>query len=164
MFGSSDAPLAGYYFRVDFGIPGMFTKDIGFKSISGINFSMKLKDMKVGGIDGGTVQVPDGYEKGDLVLERGMIMGSDLINWLETQILTQKKIPIPIVVTLLDSQQLPLYCWFFINAYPVKWETSGFDAERSGLLIERITFKYFMYKQVNMSAMSAMYAAAMSAL
>ncbi|TND02428.1 MAG: conserved hypothetical phage tail region protein [Bacteroidetes bacterium] len=154
-------PLAGYSFRVDFGIPGFFTKDIGFKSVSGINFELKLKDVKVGGVDGGTVQVPDGYKSGDLVLERGMIEGSYLINWLEAQILSQKKIPIPIIVTLLDGKGLPSYCWFFINAYPVKWETSGFDAERSGVLIEKITFKYFFYKQVNMTMLSSAYAAVM---
>lgn len=161
---SDSSPLTGYHFRVDFGVPGLFTKDIGFKSVSGVNFSLKLKDVKVGGVDGGTVKVPDGYEVGDLVLERGMITGSMLINWLETQILTQKKIPIPIIVTTLDANQLPIYSWFFINAFPVKWDTSGFDADKGGLLIEKITFKYLFYKQVNMTYLSAMYSAAMSAL
>ena len=154
-------PLPAYSFRVDFGIPGFFTKDIGFKSVSGIDFAMKLKDVKVGGIDGGIVQVPDGYTHGDLVLERGMIEGSFLINWLEMQILSQKKIPIPVIVTLLDGFGLPSYCWFFINAYPIKWETSGFNAEQSGVIIEKITFKYLFYKQVNMTMMSAMFKAVM---
>ncbi len=161
---SNPSPLTGFHFRVDFGVPGMFTKDVGFKSVSGINFSLKLKDVKVGGVDGGNIKVPDGYETSDLVLERGMIVGSDLINWLETQILTQKKIPIPVIVTTLDALQLPIYSWFFINAYPIKWETSGFDAEKSGLLIEKITFKYLYYKQVNMTALSAAFSAAMGAV
>lgn len=158
---SLPVPLPGYSFRVDFGIPGYFTKDIGFKSVSGIDFAMKLKDVKVGGIDGGIVQVPDGYTHGDLVLERGMIEGSFLINWLEAQIFAQRKIPIPVIVTLLDGDGLPVYCWFFINAYPIKWETSGFNAESSGLLIEKITFKYLFYKQVNMTYMTAAFNAVM---
>lgn len=158
---SASIPFSGYSFRVDFGIPGMFTKDIGFKTVSGISFELKIKDVKVGGIDGGTAQVPDGYKNSDLVLERGMIEGSYLINWLETQIISQKKIPIPVIVTLLDNKGLPSYCWFFINAYPIKWETSGFNAEQSGLVIEKITFKYLFYKQVNMTMLSSAYAAVM---
>jgi len=154
-----DLPLSGYHFRVDFGIPGFFTKDIGFKSVSGINFAMKLKEVKVGGIDGGNVDVPNGSTFGDLVLERGMITGSFLINWLEMQILSQKKIPIPVIVTLLDERNLPIYCWFFINAYPIKWETSGFDAQQSGLIVEKITFKYLFYKQTNMTMLSNAFAA-----
>lgn len=159
LFPSSSHPLTGYHFRVDFGIPGLFTKDVGFKSVSGISMELELKDIDVGGVNSGKVQVPEGVKFGDLVLERGMFTGSALINWFEAQILSKQKIPIPIIVSTLDEDHLPIYSWFFINAFPIKWETDGFNAQQSELLIEKITFRYQFYKQTNMTAASAAFKA-----
>ena len=42
-------PLPGYNFRVDFGLPGLFVKDVAFKTISGIGFKVKEEETKSGG-------------------------------------------------------------------------------------------------------------------
>jgi phage tail-like protein len=146
-------PLPGYHFRVDFGLPGLFVKDVAFRRISGIGFSVKEKEHEVGSAIGGIVYSIENVTFTPLVLERGMFTGSFLINWMEAQCYTKKKIPIPIIITMLDEEGFPVYSWFFINAYPISWETTGFDSEKSELMVEKITFRYLFYKQVNMSVM-----------
>jgi phage tail-like protein len=146
-------PLTSYHFRVDFGLPGLFVKDVGFQSVTGISMELALEEIKVGGPD--KLFIPNGYNFEDLVLSRGMIKGSYLVNWLEAQILLQKKFPIPVIVTALDEMHFPIYSWVFMNAYPTKIKTNGFDASKSEVLIEEITMKYWFYKQVNMSYLSA---------
>ena len=146
-------PLPGYNFRVDFGLPGLFVKDVAFRTVSGIGFKVKEGEIKSGGAIGGIIYSVDDVNFSPLVLERGMFKGSFLINWMEAQCYTKRKIPIPIVVSMLDEEGFPVYSWFFVNAYPIAWETNGFDAEKSGLMVEKITFRYLFYKQVNVSLM-----------
>lgn len=147
-------PLTGYHFRVDFGLPGLFVKDVGFKEVSGISLKLKTEEASVPGTSEKLV-LPNGYEYGDLKLSRGMFVGSKLIDWLEAQIKMQDKYPIPIIVTTLDENRSPIYSWVFINAYPIELSTKGFNAEKGEILIEEITFKYWFYKQVNLSSISA---------
>lgn len=172
-FAKADSPHTNYHFRVDFGIPGFFVKDVGFKNID--SFGVKLNPLKPPTLPGVKVSETDLAmqkvnptlvpEYSDLTMHRGMISGSMLINWLEMQIISRKKIPIPIIVTMLDSEHLPIYSWFFFNAYPISWETGPFNAMASGenaILVEKITFKYMFYKQVNMSYLSASFSAVKS--
>ena len=162
---SAGPPQTAYHFRVDFGLPGMFVKDVGFKKVSGMNMEFVMDESQTDGT-GAKLFFPNGVKFDQLVLERGMIKGSYLINWMEAQLLTQKKMPIPIIVTSLDEMHLPIYSWVFLDAYPVKFETSGFDSMATGdsaILIEKITFNYWFYKQVNMSHLSAGFKAAMAA-
>jgi phage tail-like protein len=148
-------PLPGYNFRVDFGLPGLFVKDVAFRSVSGIGFKLDEEETKSGGTIGGVIYSIANVKYTNLVLERGMFKGSFLINWMEAQCYSKRKIPIPIVVTMLDEEGLPVYSWFFINAYPIAWETNGFHAEKSELIVEKITFRYLFYKQVNTALMFA---------
>lgn len=141
-------PVTSFHFRVDFGVPGLFIKDVGFQSVSGLEMELSLEEVKVGGPD--KLLMPNGYKFGDLVLSRGLLKSSYLLNWLEAQVLLQKKIPIPIIVTALDDYHLPIYCWVFINAYPVKVKTSGFDSQKSEVLVEELTFKYWFHKRIDL--------------
>lgn len=141
-----EMPLTGFSFRVDFGIPGMFTSDIAFQKVSGISMKMKFKDVEVGA-DRGSIQVPDGVEFGDLVLERGMMKSSILISWFQAQVVGKMKIPIPVILSMYGPEGWPVFCWTFINAYPIEWSTDGFDAQTSGIVVEKITFKYSYYVQ-----------------
>lgn len=154
-FSSDRSPLTGYHFRVDILLPGVFgDKDTWWKEVSGIEMELTTEEYKEGGNSGPPVMLPTGSKFSDLVLKRGMIKGSFIINWLEVQMLAQKKIPIPLIVTSLDESGMPIYSWFFMNAYPVKFKTSGFDSMSGQVLMEEITFKYWFYKQVNMSLFS----------
>jgi phage tail-like protein len=148
-----DRPLTGYHFRVDFGLENFLAKDIAFQSVGPINFEAEYDEEKVGALPYRKYTITGGKWK-DLTLKRGMFRGSMLINWMRAQIDARQKIPIPIVVTALDAKADPVYSWFFINAFPFSWTTSGFDAEKSELLVEEISFKYDYFKQVDMAGRS----------
>lgn len=150
----SERPIPGFHFRVDFGLEGHFEKDVAFKSVSGIKFSIIENDEPVGADVGGKAFSIKEIKYSDLVLERGLFKGSKLIDWMTAQCMSRKKIPIPIVVSVLNEKGIPINSWFFINAYPVIWETAGFSSEKSELLVEKITFRYLYYKQVDMSSWS----------
>ena len=64
--------------------------------------------------------------------------GSYLIDWVNLSIITQRRIPIPVVVSTLDHNHMPLYCWVFFNVYPTKFSTSGLHAQEAGILVEEI--------------------------
>lgn len=149
-------PLTGYHFRVDILLPGIFgPQDTWWKEVSGIEMELTTEEYKEGGKTATPTMLPTGAKFGDLVLSRGMVKGSFIINWLEIQMLTQMKVPIPLVVSSLDDKGMPIYSWFFVNAYPVKFKTSGFNSMDGQVLMEEITFKYWFYKQVNMSLFSS---------
>lgn len=145
--------IPGYHFQVDFCVEGKYIKDVSFLSVSGLKFTWTARDVKVGASAGSdTISQFDGCKFDDLILERGMTKESKLIDWLSSQCTTGKKDPIPVVVTVLSHEHLPLFSWFFVNAYPVSWETTGFNAEKSQILMEKITLKYDFFKQVDMSS------------
>ena len=53
-------------------------------------------------------------------------------------------------VTLLNDEHQPLEAWSFIQAYPVKWSISGFNAQANEIVTETIdlSFQYFRRLEV----------------
>lgn len=143
--------LPGYHFRVDFCINNKYIKDVAFKSVGGLKIGLTFTPKEVGAESVDQELLIKGGEYSDLVLERGVTVDSNLYYWLTTQIETKKKTKIPVVVTVLDFKHDPVFCWFFINAYPVSWETSGFDAMENKILMEKITLKFDFFKRVQMT-------------
>jgi phage tail-like protein len=143
--------IPGYRFRVDFGIPGLFTSDTGFSKISGITVSINEESKSVGSTTTNKVNVIKSVDFDDLVMERASSRTSSLMHWISSQCMTRRKAKIPIVVSVLDSKGFPVFCYTFFNAYPVKWETLNIDSQASGsgaILTDKITFKYDYFAQV----------------
>jgi len=143
--------IVGYHFRVDFCVNNKYIKDVAFKNVGILKVDLDLQEKKVGASSVNSEYIIQGAKYGDLVLERGVTTDSSLYTWLTTQVETKKVKKIPVVVTALDHNHEPVFSWFFINTYPVSWETNGFDAMESKLLMEKITLKYDFFKRVNMS-------------
>ena len=162
--------IPGYRFRVDFGIPGLFMTDTGFSKISGISFSINEETKSVGASTTNKVNVIKSIDFGDLFMERASVSSSVLILWLNAQCMARRKAKIPIVVSVLDRKGLPIFCYTFFNAYPIKWETLNIDSQASGsgaILTDRITFKYDYYAQVaipDLSGLADMASSAVSAI
>ena len=147
-FSTDDQPLTGYHFRVDFIFPlPTRTIETKFQEISGIERTIVMETDSLGD-NKVPFFAPVSTDYGTLTLKRGMLTGSYLIDWMNLSIITQRRIPIPVVVSALDHKHMPLYCWLFNNAYPVKWSTSGFNAQTSGILTEEVQLKYSSYIQI----------------
>ena len=135
-------PPVGFHFMVVFeGVsPGT---NVGFQSVSGINASVpNSESYEEGGENRFTHRLPKrpGYE--NLVLKRGMLLDSELIQWFKESLESFRFSPRNITVTLLNENHDPLQVWRFINAWPTKWNIDGFDAEKGGIVVETIEFSY----------------------
>lgn len=150
-------PPVGFHFRVDFsGLPGD-SADIRFQSVSGINASVSNSETyQEGGENRFTHRLPQRASYENLVLKRGMLLGSALIEWFKDAVINFKFKPKDITVTLLNASHEPLEQWMFYKAWPTKWSIDGFDAEKGAIVIETVEFSYqfFERKQINQSAIT----------
>ena len=89
----------------------------------------------------------------NLVLKRGIINKDSAIAQWCTETLnggfSQPIKPKSLTVTLLGlgEKGKPLASWYFDNAYPVKWEVSGFKSTENVIAIELLEFSYAYYKR-----------------
>lgn len=141
-------PPVGFHFRVDFeGITN--ERDIGFQSVSGLNSTVPNSETyEEGGENRFTHRLPKRPTFENLVLKRGMLIGSDLIQWFRDALENFKFSPRTITVTLLNENHEPLQVWQFVNAWPTKWNIDGFDAEKGGIVAETVEFSYQYFRRV----------------
>jgi phage tail-like protein len=147
-------PPVGFHFRVDFaGFPGE-SPDIRFQSVSGINATVpNSQTYEEGGENRFTHRLPNRASYDNLVLKRGMLIGSQLIQWFKDATMDFKFKPKDITVTLLNASHEPLEQWMFYRAWPTKWNVDGFDAEKGAIIVETVEFSYqfFERKEINKS-------------
>ncbi|APR88507.1 hypothetical protein A7982_13856 [Minicystis rosea] len=116
--------------------------DIRFKKVSGLSSTVKTTPLSEGGQNLYTQPLPTGVEYGNLVLERGMVMGSPLRIELNVAMSLFKFAPSNVLVTLFNESCIPVSAWFFFRAYPVKWSIADLSAEPQELLIESLELAY----------------------
>jgi phage tail-like protein len=148
LFSSDDQPSLGYHFRVDFIFPlPNRTIETKFREVSGMDRTIVMETDSIGE-NKVPFFAPVSVKYGTLSLKRGMLPGSYLIDWVNLSIITQRRIPIPVVVSTLDHNHMPLYCWVFFNVYPTKFATSGLHAQEAGILVEEIELQYSSFMPI----------------
>jgi phage tail-like protein len=136
-------PPVGFHFRVDFEGFSSNSSDIRFQSVSGINASVpNSESYQEGGENRFTHRLPQRASFENLVLKRGMLIGSELITWFRDSLENFKFAPKTITVTLLNHKHDPLEIWQFYKAWPTKWNIDGIDAEKGAIVIETVDFSY----------------------
>ena len=141
-------PPVGFHFRVDFeGITN--ASDVGFQSVSGLNSTVPNSETyEEGGENRFTHRLPKRATFENLVLKRGMLIGSELIDWFRNALENFTFAPKNITVTLLNENHEPLQAWQFVNAWPTKWNIEGFDAEKGAIVAETIEFSYQYFRRI----------------
>ena len=142
-------PPAGFYFKVQ--IDGMPDSDSEFQELTGLSMSLETQSVKEAGENRFTHQLPLPARAEPLVLKRGLLISSPLIEWCRKAIEEFTFSPKNLHVFLLDTegssngQPKPLMAWYLVHAYPTKWEINGFNALNSEVAIEtiQITYNYF---------------------
>src|SRR2546421_360856 len=99
-------PPVGFHFKVEFeGITS--TDDIRFQNVSGINASVpNSKTYEEGGENRFKHRLPERANFDNLVLKRGMLIGSELITWFRDALESFKFKPKLITVTLLNASHM----------------------------------------------------------
>jgi phage tail-like protein len=133
-------PIIGMRFGVFFFASGVIPNplDIRFQKVTGLSTTLETEPLREGGQNLYQHKLPLGVRFDNLVLERGMVVGSPLNLEFNTTLSLFRFSTSNVLVTLLGENKLPLAAWLFMKAYPVKWSTSDLDAAQPGLVIDRM--------------------------
>ncbi len=137
-------PIAGFRFGVFFFAGGVIPNplDIRFQSVGGLNASITTVSHREGGELLYTHRMPDIINYENLVLKRGITVGSLLTIEFNIAMTLFKFAPSNVLVTALSEDMVPLAGWMFIRAFPVRWTTSDLDATNKAVMIETMELAY----------------------
>lgn len=140
------APPVSFYFEVKFSGAGINIPDTSFSEVSGFSMELVTEEVKESGENYFVHQLPQKVKHGNLILKRALEpLNNPLETWIHDTIdggFNKKITPKEITVNLLDKEGNPLCSWFFTNAFPVKWEVSGFNSMSNSLVVETLELKY----------------------
>jgi len=135
-------PPVSFHFKVEFdGIESQET-DIQFQSVSGLSVDIETEEFAEGGENRFKHKFPVRTKFPNLILKRGMVTNSKLIDWCRDAIESFQFKPINLTVKLLNEVHKPLVTWNVVHAYPVKWAVDDFNAEENKISIETIELAY----------------------
>jgi phage tail-like protein len=142
------APPLGHRFGVFFFAAGVIPNpiDIRFQKVSGLSAEMGTDSINEGGENLYTHRVPSRINYNNLVLERGMVIGSPLNLEFNAAFSLFRFAPSNVLVTLFSEKSIPLAGWMFIKAYPVKWSVSDLDATESAVVIDTMELAYTRFQ------------------
>ena len=137
-------PPVAFHFRVT--VPGISGINEGdFQEVSGLKVAMKFEEVQEGGENRYTHRFPKPPAYQNLILKRGYLKGSPLIEWARKAFQQFEIKPKDVVIQLLDEDHNPLSSWNFVNAYPVAMTISDFKAQENSIVVEtlELAFDYF---------------------
>ncbi|MEM1205913.1 MAG: phage tail protein [Acidobacteriota bacterium] len=161
-FESFEYPQPGFHFVVLFELFPQFPNDIRFQSVSGLRATTRFKAWAEGGENRFSHQLPEGLEFADLVLKRGKFMGSGILHWARKAVEGFEFTPTNLMVSLLDSNHLPLFNWYVVGALPKQLEVSGIDAMTNAITVETLTLTYQHFKYYDPASVALDAAAALT--
>lgn len=135
-------PPVGFHFKVE--VLGLEPddNDVRFADVGGLTAEMTTEEIAEGGQNRFLQKFPLRAKHPELVLKRGMFVGSRITEWVRSCIEDFDIQPRNIDVKLLNEKHEPLTTWHVINAYPVKWVVSDFSATSNAVVIETLNFFY----------------------
>jgi phage tail-like protein len=136
-----------FHFKVN--IPGKSSgDDFKFQEVGGLTAEMSVEELVAGGENMFSYRLPTRAKYNNLVLKRGMLKNSKLIDWFRNAIESFEFEPVDISIHLLNENNEVLTSWEVKQAYPVKWVISDFNANGHALVIETIelVYQYFQRK------------------
>jgi phage tail-like protein len=144
-------PIVGMRFGVLFMAAGVVPNplDIRFQKVSGLSAEVATEPITEGGQNLYVQRLPQGVRYNNLVLERGMVVGSPLNIEFNVAMSLFKFAASNVLVTLLGEDRMPLAAWLFLKAYPVKWSTSDLAAEPS-LVIDTMELAYTRMQRLSL--------------
>lgn len=139
-------PPVSFHFSVTFEDLGTDNKDHQFQSVSGLNVDIETEEIAEGGENRFKHKLPVKTKYPNLVLKRGLLVDSKVINWCKDAFENFEFKPINLIVTLLNEKHEPLQYWKVVHAYPVKWAVDEFNAQESKLVVEsfELSYNYFI--------------------
>jgi len=140
-------PPVGFHFKVEIaGLSG--DSEMRFTEAGGLSMEVVTEELAEGGENRFIQKYPTRVKYPDLVLKRGLLVGSAVIDWIKECIDDFEITPRDIDVTLLNEEHEPLMSWHLVNAYPTKWGVSDLNAQNNAVVIESLQI-YYQYFTIN---------------
>tara|TARA_B100000508_G_scaffold124036_1_gene107098 strand:+ start:151 stop:591 length:441 start_codon:yes stop_codon:yes gene_type:complete len=135
-------PPVSFHFKVEFNGISSQEADVQFQSVAGLSVDIETEEFAEGGENRFKHKFPVRTKFPNLVLKRGMVTDSKLIDWCRDAIESFQFEPLDLTVKLLNEEHEPLLTWNVVHAYPVKWNVSDLNAEENKIAIETIELAY----------------------
>jgi phage tail-like protein len=137
----------GFHFLVEV---GDFTgiNEGNFQEVSGLNVKIGVEEVKEGGETRFIHRLPTPPKYENLVLKRGMLLGSPLIDWAKNAMESFMFKPMTVDIKLLDEKNNPVAAWNVVNAYPVGLKISDFKAQENAIVVETLELAFNYFKKV----------------
>ena len=116
--------------------------DIRFQEVLGVAAKVLTKENPSLSPSLSSSKIPIGIEYGDLVLRRGVVIGSVLSQQVAEVFRTFRFFRSDILVTVLSESAIPIGAWMFSEAYPVEWQLGDLNAMEEKVLIESLSLTY----------------------
>ena len=139
-------PPVGFHFKLEvLGLPGATADDTRFTEVSGLGAEFAMEEFAEGGENRFLQKYPVRPKYPDLVLKRGLLRSSGIWEWVRRAVHDLAIEPRSVDVALLDEERNALMTWHLVNAYPVKWTVSDFNAMNNSFVVEtlQLTYQYF---------------------
>ncbi|MEO7997240.1 MAG: phage tail protein [Gemmatimonadaceae bacterium] len=135
-------PPVGFHFLVH--VHGLQPSDfdLRFTEVGGLSVEMTTEEVPEGGQNRFVQKFPVRAKYPELVLKRGLLVGSQLHDWIHDAVENFMIIPRDIDIILLNDLHLPLMTWHLVNAYPTKWSVSDLSATNNAIVVESLQFFY----------------------
>jgi len=143
-------PPVSFHFMVTFLIGGLVPNllDIRFQRVSGISAEIETDEIREGGENLFRHRLPNRMSYGNLILERGMIIGSILNVEFNLAMSTLRFQTGSVLVMLLNEESTPIASWLFQDTYPVKWAVSDLDASQNSVVIDTMELAYTRFQSL----------------
>jgi len=141
-------PPVGFHFSVEFTGLSTGDKDHQFQSVSGLTVDIETEEITEGGENRFKHKIPVRTKYPNLVLKRGLLVNSDVVDWCKKAVENFDFKPINLIVKLLNEHHEPLLSWNIVHAYPIKWSIDDFNAEESKVVIETMELVYNYYNTI----------------
>jgi phage tail-like protein len=137
-------PPWGFYYKVEFEA-SREPDEARFQSASGLTVEYDVEEYKEGGENRFTHKLPVRTKYTDLVLKRGMLTGSETVQWFLAAFRDRAFEPRTVNVILMNEQGEPLRTWNVAHAVPRKWSVGDLNATENAVAIEtlELTYQYF---------------------
>lgn len=144
---SSDIPKPILGFKYIVKILGLDdSNELGFSEMSGLSSELETEQVFAGGENSYAYYLPKQVKCSPLVLKRGFFnSNSSIAQWINDVLSNGFPSGVEsknIVIDLNDETDHTIVSWTLYNAYPTKWEISGFNAMENKMLVESITMNY----------------------
>ncbi len=144
-------PPLGFHFSVEFGFLPPESKDARFQEVSGLETELGIEEVAEGGENRFAHRLPTRIKYTNLVLKRGLLSDSELIDWLKNAVENFEFEPTTVNVTLLNEDHKPVAdTYSFIHAWPVKWSVSDYKAQDNALVVETLELAYNYFSRIKL--------------